>query len=103
MTCIWALTTFWRTGNEHYCVFWAGVSIGLVCEEGVDEEGGEAHSWELLVDAGALEEDLGAMQLTAAGTREGFTLLQLSTGMAGMSCWPLTPPALASSHPLSLC
>ncbi|CAL8469255.1 g8796 [Coccomyxa elongata] len=61
----------------------AGVSIGLVCEEGIGEEGNEAEGWEVLVDAGGLEEDLGAMQLTAAGTREGFTLLQLNAFMPG--------------------
>ncbi len=72
-------------------VFGAGVSIGLVCEEDIGEEGKEAEGWEVLVDAGGLEEDLGAMQLTAAGTREGFTLLQLNTFMPGTSCRPFIP------------
>ncbi len=43
------------------------------------------------MDAGGLEEELGAMHLTAAGTREGFTMLQLTTALPGMSCWPSAP------------
>jgi len=62
----------------------AGVSMGMVADEGLGE--GEGHGWELLVDAGGLEEAFGGMQLHAAGTREGFTLLQLTACMPGL-CW----------------
>ena len=54
--------------------------MGLVAEEG--PEGGWGR-WEVLADAGALEEDLGAMQLHAAGTRAGLTALQLSSVAPG--------------------
>lgn len=63
--------------------------MGLVIEESVGEKGSEGRGWEVLVDAGGLEEDLGGMQLTAAGTRQGFTTLQLTECIPGALCWAL--------------
>lgn len=57
----------------------AGVSVGAVAEEG----GGAWRSWELLADAGGLEEGLGALVLHAAGTRAGLTALQLAAVAPG--------------------
>ena len=59
----------------------AGVSVGAAAEAG--EGGASWRAWELLADAGALEEDLGALVLNAAGTREGLTLLQLTAAAPG--------------------
>lgn len=78
---------FCRHGGEDDPLTWdadfaAGVSMGMVSDEGLGE--GEGHGWELLVDAGGLEEAFGAMQLDAAGTCEGFTLLQLTACMPGV-------------------
>ena len=39
--------------------------------------------WELIADTSSLEEDLGPMQLHAAGTASGFTALQLVCNRAG--------------------
>ncbi len=66
--------------------------MGLVAEE---EAGGGRSAWgrwELLADAGGLEEDLGSMQLNAAGTRAGLTALQLSSAAQGAGQPP--PPSL---------
>ena len=53
--------------------------MGLIATEG--EEGIE--QWELIADTGSLEEDLGPMQLHAAGTTGGFTALQLVCNRPG--------------------
>ncbi len=86
-------------------VFGAGVSVGLVAEEGLDEGGSEGHGWEVLVDAGGLEEDFGGMQLNAAGTRVGFTLLELTACMPGTICstWNKTHCCATPSTPHSDC
>ena len=59
--------------------------MGLIASEG--EEGME--QWELIADTGSLEEDLGPMQLHAAGTTGGFTALQLVCNRPGDSSSPL--------------
>ena len=53
--------------------------MGLMASEG--EQGIE--QWELVADTGSLEEDLGPMQLHAAGTSGGFTALQLVCNRSG--------------------
>lgn len=53
--------------------------MGLMASEG---EQGIEH-WELVADTGSLEEDLGPMQLHAAGTSGGFTALQLVCNRSG--------------------
>lgn len=54
--------------------------MGLMAREG---DGG-IEQWELLADTGSLEEDLGPMQLHAAGSPDGFTALQLVCNRSGM-------------------
>jgi polyribonucleotide nucleotidyltransferase len=61
----------------------AGVSIGAVAEQTGQQDGRRGLRWELLSDAASLEETLGSMQLSTAGTRAGFTMLQLTSCMAG--------------------
>ena len=48
------------------------------------EGDGGIEQWELLADTGSLEEDLGPMQLHAAGSPDGFTALQLVCNRSGM-------------------
>ena len=50
--------------------------MGLMASEGIEQ-------WELVADTGSLEEDLGPMQLHAAGTSGGFTALQLVCNRSG--------------------
>lgn len=62
----------------------AGVCIGMVAQE--DASAASGLRWELMSDAASLEENLGGMLLNTAGTRQGFTMLQLTSCMPGMSC-----------------
>lgn len=77
----------------------AGVTIGLMAGESC--EGME--QWELIADTSSLEEDLGPMQLHAAGTADGFTALQLVCNRPGTIPSPggLAPghTGLRCSHP----
>ena len=58
----------------------AGVTVGLMAGEG----GEGMEQWELLADTSSLEEDLGPMQLHAAGSAGGFTALQLVCNRPGI-------------------
>ena len=73
------------------CLKSAGVTLGLMTRE----SGTAMEQWELVADTSSLEEDLGPMQLHAAGTAGGFTALQLVCNRPG------SPPSLGSlnRHP----